>query len=190
MTRFGEARRRVDARADRGAAERQLADPRQHGQEPLDAVLDRLRVAAELLAERDRRGVHQVGAPGLHHRPEPALLAAQRLREVLERGDQIVDDLARRREMDRRREHVVRRLRGVHVVVRVHGRARAPPTPAGRSPRSCSCSTTCPSRSGTRRPGSGRRPTPRHLGGRVVDRHRHVLRDAPSADRSPSPRRP
>ena len=56
---------------------------------PLDAVLDGLCVAAELLAERHRSGVHQMRAAGLHHCLEAALLAPQLLREVLERGDQV-----------------------------------------------------------------------------------------------------
>ena len=127
------------------------------GLDALDAVLDRLRVAAELLAERDGRGVHEVGAPGLHDRRNRRCFRRSSFAEVLERGDQILRQLPRRREVDRRREHVVRRLRRVHVVVRVHAAGRATPTPAGRAPRSCSCSTTCPTRSGRRRSGSGRR---------------------------------
>ena len=84
-----EPTRAVDAGADRGAAEGQLADARQHRDDPLDAVLDGLCVAAELLAERDGSGVHQMRAAGLDHCLEAALLAPQLLREVLERGDQV-----------------------------------------------------------------------------------------------------
>ncbi len=61
----------------------------QHGDDSLDAVLDRLGVAAELLAEGHGRRVHQVGAAGLHDSLEPALLPAQLLRQVLERRDQV-----------------------------------------------------------------------------------------------------
>ena len=96
-----EPARAVDARADRRASDGQLADSRQHTHDPLDAVLDGLRVAAELLAERDRRRVHEVGAPGLDHRAEPALLPAQLLRQLLERGDQVLRQLPSRREVDR-----------------------------------------------------------------------------------------
>ena len=53
------------------------ADPGQDGLQPLDAELDGGGVAAELLAERDRRGVHQVGAPGLDHAVEGRGLLAR-----------------------------------------------------------------------------------------------------------------
>ena len=49
---------------------------------PLDAGLDLAGVAAELLAERHRHGVHQVGAAGLDHGAPLPGLAGQRLRAV------------------------------------------------------------------------------------------------------------
>ena len=82
--RRGEAGRGVDAGADRGAAERQLGDPGQRRLEPLDAVADLRGVAAELLAEGDRGGVHQVGAAGLHDRRRTrSALRLQRCGEVV-----------------------------------------------------------------------------------------------------------
>ena len=78
-------------------------------------------------------------------------------REVLERRDQVADDARGRGDVHRRREHVVGRLRRVDVVVGVHGPAECARWRASRAPRWCSCSTTCPSRSGRRRSGSGRR---------------------------------
>ena len=62
-----EAGGRVQAGADRGAAERQLADVRQHIASALPTVPDGRRVTAELLAERNRRRVHQVRPAALHH---------------------------------------------------------------------------------------------------------------------------
>jgi hypothetical protein len=56
----GEAPGSVDARPHRGAAEGQLTDAGQGGLQALDAVLDRCGVPAELLAEGDRRGVHEM----------------------------------------------------------------------------------------------------------------------------------
>ena len=65
--RGGEAGRGVDPGADRGAAQRQLGHPGQRGLDPLDAVADLRRVPAELLAQGDRGGVHQVGPAALDH---------------------------------------------------------------------------------------------------------------------------
>ena len=63
--RLGEAHGRVEAGADRGAALRQLHTARQRLLDALDAVIDLLRVAGELLAQRQRRGVLHVGAADL-----------------------------------------------------------------------------------------------------------------------------
>ena len=97
-------------------------------------------------------------------------LGPQRRGQVLERGDQVGDDGLGGGQVDGRGEHVVGRLAGVDVVVGVTclaGLTRGCAPPAGRSPRWRSCSTRCPSRSGTRRPGTGRRGRRRHhLGGR------------------------
>ena len=73
-----------------------------------------------------------------------------------QRGQQLHAGLADRGDVDRRREHVVGRLRRVHLVVRVDRPARAARRRGWRSPRSCSCSSTCPTRSGRRRSGTGR----------------------------------
>ncbi len=124
---------------------------------PLDAVAHLRGVAGELLAEGDRGGVHQVGAAGLHDVRELRCLRLQATREQLERRDQVCCDRLHGGDVDRGGEHVVGRLRGVHVVVRVHRRARAGGTRGSRPPRWCSCSTRCPSRSGRRRSGTGRR---------------------------------
>ena len=68
--------RRVDPGADRRPAQRQLGHPGQRRADPLGAAPDLLRVAVELLAERHRRRVHQVCAPGLHHLGELGSLTA------------------------------------------------------------------------------------------------------------------
>ena len=84
ITDAGERLRRVDAGADRGAAERQLADARQARRSARSiAVLDLRGVAAELLAQRDGRRVHEVGAARLDHRLElVAACAAARARDA------------------------------------------------------------------------------------------------------------
>jgi len=120
MTRAAKAGGGVDAGADRRAAEWQLRDPGQRRLESLDAAADLRRVAAELLAERDRRGVHQMGTPGLDHCLELGGLRAEGVGQVTERRDQLVDDRVGRGDVDRRWEDVVARLAGVDVVVGVH----------------------------------------------------------------------
>ena len=115
-----EGRRGVDAGADRGAAQGQLADPGEHRLEPLGGVPDRGGVAAELLSQHHRRRVHQVGAPGLHDPCELLGLALQAGGEHRERREQVVDDGQRRGDVDRGREGVVARLAGVDVVVGVY----------------------------------------------------------------------
>src|SRR5690606_31753188 len=123
--RLGEAGRAVEPGADRGAAERQLADRAQGPSDGLGGAGDLRRVAGELLAEGHRGGVHEVGAPRLHHRVELLGLGPQRRRQVLERGQQRPLHLPDRGDVDGRGEHVVRRLRGVDLVVGVHGAAQA-----------------------------------------------------------------
>ena len=77
-------------------------------------------VAAELLAEGDGDGVHQVRAARLDDVVERLRLRLERGGERLERRQQVVLELTERREVDGRGEDVVRALAHVDVVVRVH----------------------------------------------------------------------
>ena len=104
--------------ARRGAAERDLADARRASPRTRSrAEPDLGGVAAELLAEGHRHRVHQVRAAGLDDVGELLGLALQRAGQPVERRQQVVGHLAERRQVDRRREDVVRRLAHVHVVV-------------------------------------------------------------------------
>ena len=108
--------------------------------------LDLRGVAAELLAERDRRGVHQVGAarpsrPSANSRCLAPQRAGAGARAPGSRSSTIAIG---RGEVDGRREHVVGRLRGVDVVVGVHRPAEPLATPGWRAPRSRSCSSDVP----------------------------------------------
>ena len=94
-----------------------------------------------------------------------------------ERGDEPVARGLRDGDVERRRDDVVARLAEVHVVVGVDRRlvaelgAEASRSRGCSAPRSCSCSTRCPSRSGRRRPGTRRRAAPAsHLVGGRDDR--------------------
>ena len=116
---LGELGMGVEARADGGPAERDLAQP---GERSLDAgdPLAHLRgVAAELLAQRHGHGVHKVRAARLHDVVELLRLPLERGREGVERRQQVVRRLIESGEVNSRREDVVRRLAHVHVVVGV-----------------------------------------------------------------------
>ena len=151
---LGEAVRGVDAGADRRAAERELGHAGERRLEPLDAQPHDRGVPTELLAEHHRRRVHQVRAAGLHDVLELLGLGLEAPREVVQRRDEVAGGGLDGGDVDAGREGVVARLAGVDVVVGVHVDAGAWRT-ARRAPRSCSCWSWCPSRSGRRR--SGRR---------------------------------
>jgi hypothetical protein len=86
---------------------------------------DAFRVAAEFLAERDRHGVLQMGAAGLQHVHELDRLAREAVGERAGGGDQW-RGAEEQRQTRGRREHVVRRLAHVDVIVRVDATIAAP----------------------------------------------------------------
>ena len=151
---LGELGVRVQAGADRGAAERDLAEALQRGLDALDPLAHLRRVAAELLAERHRHGVHQVRPARLDDVVELARLRLERARRAgrapaagrassspsaarctadgktsFDDWPMLTSSFACTSVAGERRDHLVR----------VHVRA------------------TCPSRSGRRRSGTGRR---------------------------------
>ena len=148
------------------ASTRSLAEP------------DLRRVAGELLAERDGHGVHEVRAAGLDDvRRTPRPCARSERSSCSSAGSSVVRRLVERGEVHGAREHVVGGLPHVHVVVGV----RALAGERRDAPRWRSCSTTCPSRSGRRRSGTGRRARPRR-----PRRRRRRSRSASSASSRPS----
>ena len=90
-----------------------LADPRQ-------VALDRPGIGRELLAQTNRHRVLEVGAPGLHDVVELPALGGERVAQATERRFQAGHQI-QRAQPDRRRDHVVRGLRHVDVVVRMDG---------------------------------------------------------------------
>ena len=117
---LGEPRVGVQPRAGGGAPERDLPDVHERRLHALLAKRDLGGVAGELLAERDRHGVHQVRAAGLDDVLKAFRLARERALELLERGQQLVLGDVQRGQVDGRGEHVVGGLAHVDVVVGVH----------------------------------------------------------------------
>ena len=76
----------VDPGPDRRTPKRQSAGTLQGTSNALDVRTHLLRPAAQLLAKRDRHGVHQVGAARLDDVIQLFRLDVQRLRKVQERG--------------------------------------------------------------------------------------------------------
>ena len=110
---------RVQARARGSAAEGDLAEALERAGDAIAAEGDLRGVAAELLAQRDGDGVHEVGAPGLDHVLELLGLGGQRGLQAVEGGQQALVIAVERRQVHGRGEHVVRRLAQVDVVVRM-----------------------------------------------------------------------
>ena len=123
--RLGEARMRVEAGADGGAALRQGVEAGQGRLDARDAERDLRRVAGELLAEGNRRRVLQVRAADLDDVGEGFGLVVEGAVQVAKRRQEAVVDLARRGDVHGGRKRVVRGLAGIDVVVRVHGRLAA-----------------------------------------------------------------
>ena len=122
---------RVEAGAHRRAADRELLELRQGELDGLERVVELRDPAADLLAERHRRGVLQVRAADLDDVGERLGLLVERVAQLLHARDQVVLDLLDGGDVHRGRVRVVGRLRHVDVVVGVHGllaaAARRPP---------------------------------------------------------------
>ena len=102
--RCGDARTKfpvaVNPCSHRRAPQREFAQARQDAFQPFDAQFDLRRIAAELLSQADRHGVHQVGPTGLRQVVKFSRLSKERFLEVLQRGDELFTHLRRRGDMD------------------------------------------------------------------------------------------
>ncbi|KDS76745.1 hypothetical protein KM22_03905 [Bordetella bronchiseptica KM22] len=115
-----ELRMRVQAGAHRRAADGQLV---QAGQRRADLLLGQVQlrhVAGDLLAQRQRGGVLQMGAADLDDVVERRALGGQRAAQRLQGGQHAVLDLDRGGHVHGGRKGIVGRLAPVHVVVGVH----------------------------------------------------------------------
>ena len=116
-----EFRARVDAGADGGAALRELQQPRHDLPQPRAARVDLRAPAPQLLAERDRHGVHEMGATRLDQAVQFARATLENRAQMLERRQQLLREQQGSRHVNRGGHHVVAALPHVHVIVRVHG---------------------------------------------------------------------
>ena len=161
MHRAGEAGGGVEPGAGGGAAEGHLAHARQRGADALGRLADLGGVAAELLAEGDRGGVHQVGAPGLHHRGVGGGLLVEHPGQVVEGGQQVAATRTAAATWMAVGNTSLDDCDALTSSLGCTGSAERRRSRGGRSPRWRSCWWTCPSRSGTCRPGtaSSQRPS-------------------------------
>ena len=116
---LGVALRGVEARAHRGAAERELVQVRQRALQVAQRLVDLRDVPAELLAQRERGRVLQVRAADLHHALEGLRLLRERVAQRLHLRHHAAHHRLHRRDAHRGGEHVVGALALVHVVVGV-----------------------------------------------------------------------
>ena len=104
---LGEADGRVQAGADGGAALRELHQLGERHLDALDPVFDLLRVAGKFLAQCQRRRVLRVRAADLDDVLPSFRLVVQRVAQLLQRGQQPVNDFLRAGDVHRRRIGVV-----------------------------------------------------------------------------------
>ena len=103
-----------------GTADGELAQAREGSLNALDAELHLAGVAAELLAQGDWGGVHEVGAAGLDDVREFLRLLGQGLVQDLQARDEVIDGSFRSRHVGSGGEGVIGGLAHVDVIVRVN----------------------------------------------------------------------
>ena len=115
------ARRGVDARADCRSAQGQLPQMVEGVPQSLQPKIELSHVAAELLTEGQRRGVHQVRPPDFDDIHEGCRFGGEAVAKPLNAGNRHLNNLRVRRDVHRGGVGVIRRLGFVHVVVGVDG---------------------------------------------------------------------
>ena len=115
----------VEPGADGGAAERDPADPPERGLDPVDTEADLGGIAAELLAEGHRHGVHEMGAARLGELGEGTSPFVEGVAQLGERRYEGLLAPFDGGEVHRGGEDVVRALTQVDVIVRMNVRSGA-----------------------------------------------------------------
>ena len=117
-----ERRRGVEPGADGRAAEGQLAQRAAGLHDHIAVVAEHGAPAADLLPERERHGVLQMRAADLDHIAVLRAQAVKRCRQAADGRQDLLLERDARGHVHGRRERVIRALRAVDVVVRVHER--------------------------------------------------------------------
>ena len=115
-----ERRRSVEPGADGRAAEGELAQRAAGLHDHVAVVAEHGTPAADLLPERERHGVLQVRAADLDHIAVLRAQAVERCRQAADGRQHLLLERNARSHVHGRRKRVVRALRAVDVVVRVH----------------------------------------------------------------------
>ena len=110
----------VQARAHGGAAECEFGHVGQGVAYMLETVIDLRDPAGDFLTERERRGVLQVGAADLDDVVVGARFRVERVAQLADAGLEMIHERVEGGHAHGGREHVVRRLALVHVVVGMH----------------------------------------------------------------------
>ena len=116
---------RIQASADRGAALRERIELLCGDAHACKPELHLLGIAGEFLAEGKGSRILRMGAADLDDFRELLRLVLKRLLQMRQRGLQCVHDLGCGGDVHRGREHIVRRLAHVDVIVRMHRRLLA-----------------------------------------------------------------
>ena len=122
---LGETRRCVDPRADGRAAQRKTIDALERILDPFEIIGQHAGIARPFLPERERRGVLHVGPADLDDIVPLRRLRCDGIAQRRHRGDQTLLGIDRGGNVHRRGKVVVRRLRHVDVIVRMHRRFAA-----------------------------------------------------------------
>ncbi len=112
---------RIDPGSDSGTTLREGEQPRLNRSEPLEAAFDLRTPAGQLLSQGHRHRIHKMRAPRLYNGADFALLRAQHIAQMLQRGHQVTANSQRRTHMNSGRNDVVAALAHVDVIVRMHG---------------------------------------------------------------------
>ena len=110
----------IDAGADSRAADSEFTAGFKRSNEIFAAVREHRSVTREFLTERERRSVLQVRTSGLNEILKFFALGIKRLFELFQTRQEVVGGFHNGHDREGRREGVIRRLRHIHMIVRMH----------------------------------------------------------------------
>ena len=119
-TLIAEGRVGIEPGPHRRAADRERIQPGPARPHRLQTKVDLADPGADLLAQGERGGVLQMGAPGLDHRSKGFSALGERVAQALHRGQEAFTELEHHRHVHCGGESVIGGLPAVDVVVRVH----------------------------------------------------------------------